>query len=217
MSRLVRVQTNRTFPASKEVSRKESLTGCECQPSLESGPGRPDDVIATEVLVERAQGGDADAFEEVYRRLSGRIYALCLRMSGDAGRAEELTQDAFVRAWERLGSFRGDARFSTWLHRVAVNVVLQSRRTRGRRKDREVLTDDPGQYMRRVEEAMPGTRLDLERAIAGLPDGAREVLILRDIQGFKYKEIAEMTGVALGTVKAQIHRARKLVQEALER
>lgn len=176
-----------------------------------------DEGASTEELVRRAQDGDDAAFEAVYRRLSGRVYALCLRMSRDGHRAEELTQDVFVRAWERLASFRGESLFSTWLHRVAVNVVLQARRTRGRRRDRETLSDDPGQYLNRVHEAMPGTRMDLERAIAGLPEGAREVLILRDVQGYKYREIAEMTGVALGTVKAQIHRARRLVQEALER
>jgi RNA polymerase sigma-70 factor (ECF subfamily) len=173
--------------------------------------------VSTETLVERAQAGDGQAFEALYRRLVGRIYALCLRMSRDAQRAEELTQDVFVRAWERMGSFRGDSKFSTWLHRLAVNVVLQAGRSRGRRESREELVEDPGRYLRRVKEAMPGTRLDLERAIAELPEGAREVLVLRDIQGFKYQEIADMQGVALGTVKAQIHRARKMVRERLER
>lgn len=173
--------------------------------------------ISVETLVERAQRGDARAFEEVYRALVGRIYALCLRMSRDTQRAEELTQDVFVRAWERLGSFRGEAKFTTWLHRLAVNVVLQAGRTSSRRRAREDVTEDPGRYLKRAEASMPGTRVDLERAIAALPTGAREVLVLRDIYGYKYKEIAEMQGVALGTVKAQIHRARRMVREALER
>jgi RNA polymerase sigma-70 factor (ECF subfamily) len=170
-----------------------------------------------ELLVRRAADGDQLAFETLYRRLGGRIYALCLRMSGDAQAAEELTQDVFVRAWEKLDSFRGDSRFSTWLHRLAVNLVLQDRRKKGRRRSREQLTEDPTVFERAVTRAMPGTRVDLERAIAGLPEGAREVLILRDIEGYKYDEIAELKGVALGTVKAQIHRARKLVREALDR
>jgi RNA polymerase sigma-70 factor (ECF subfamily) len=170
-----------------------------------------------EALVRRAGDGDQVAFEVLYRRLGGRVYALCLRMSGDERAAEELTQDVFVRAWEKLDSFRGDSRFSTWLHRLAVNLVLQDRRQRGRRRAREQLTGDLTVFERAVTRAMPGTRVDLERAIAGLPDGAKEVLILRDIHGYKYDEIAEMKGVALGTVKAQIHRARKLVREALER
>jgi RNA polymerase sigma-70 factor (ECF subfamily) len=173
--------------------------------------------LSTGALVDRAQAGDARAFEVLYRRLVGRIYALCLRMARDAQRAEELTQDVFVRAWERLGSFRGESKFSTWLHRLAVNVVLQEGRSRGRRESREELTGDPEEYLGRVREEFPGTRMDLERAIASLPEGARTVVVLRDIQGYKYEEIAQMQGVALGTVKAQIHRARKLMRERLDR
>jgi len=171
--------------------------------------------ISTEGLVQRAQEGDSAAFEALYRRLVGRTYALCLRMARDAQRAEELTQDVFVRAWERLGSFRGESKFSTWLHRLAVNVVLQEGRTKGRRESREELMGDPGEYLGRVREDFPGTRIDLERAIAALPEGARKVVVLRDIYGYKYDEIATMQGVALGTVKAQIHRARRLLREKL--
>lgn len=167
-------------------------------------------------LVRRAQDGDQAAFEQVYRTNVQRVYALCLRMCADAQQAEELTQDVFVRAWQKIGLFRGDARFSTWLHRVAVNVVLQDRRKRGRRRDRELGTDDLESYGATTVAAMPGTRVDLERAIAGLPEGARQVLVLRDVKGYKYREIADMTGVSLGTVKAQIHRARNLVKERLD-
>ena len=166
-------------------------------------------------LVERAQTGDSGAFEALYRRLVGRIYALCLRMARDAQRAEELTQDVFVRAWERLGSFRGESKFTTWLHRLAVNVVLQEGRTKGRRETREELVEDPGEYLGRVKDECPGTRMDLEKAIASLPEGARRVLILRDVYGYRYDEIATMQGVALGTVKAQIHRARRMMRERL--
>lgn len=171
----------------------------------------------TEAWVLRAQQGDRDAFEHVYRAHVERVYALCLRMCGDTQEAEELTQDVFVRAWKKLDSFRAESRFSTWLHRLAVNIVLQARRARGRRRAREETVPDLERYGREAVSAMPGTRVDLERAIAGLPDGAREVLVLRDVEGFKYQEIAEMTGVTLGTVKAQIHRARALVQRALSR
>jgi len=172
--------------------------------------------LSTGELVEQAQTGDSRAFEALYRRLVGRTYALCLRMARDGQRAEELTQDVFVRAWERLGSFRGESKFTTWLHRLAVNVVLQEGRSKGRREAREMLVENPGDYLRRVKEEFPGTRMDLERAIASLPEGARKVLILRDIHGYKYDEIAEMQGVALGTVKAQIHRARKMMREKLD-
>ena len=172
--------------------------------------------LSTGALVERAQTGDSRAFEALYRGLVGRIYALCLRMARDAQRAEELTQDVFVRAWERLGSFRGESKFTTWLHRLAVNVVLQEGRTKGRRESREELVGDPGEYLGRVKEEFPGTRMDLEKAIASLPAGARRVVVLRDVYGYRYEEIARMQGVALGTVKAQIHRARKLIREKLD-
>jgi RNA polymerase sigma-70 factor (ECF subfamily) len=168
-----------------------------------------------EALVRAAQQGDMEAFEALYRKTSERVYAVCLRMSGDTDRATELVQDVFVRVWQKLPGFRGDSQFTTWLHRLTVNLVLQDRRSRGRREAREVGTADLERYGRAARRAMPGTRIDLERAIAGLPDKARRVLVLRDIEGYKYDEIARMTGVSLGTVKAQIHRARGLVKEAL--
>jgi RNA polymerase sigma-70 factor (ECF subfamily) len=124
-------------------------------------------------------------------------------------------QDVFVRVWERLPSFRGDSLFTTWLHRLTVNLVLQDRRSRGRREARELGSADLDRFGRVARRAMPGTRVDLERAIAALPDKARRVLVLRDVEGYKYEEIARITGVTLGTVKAQIHRARGLVKEAL--
>ena len=178
--------------------------------ALSSGPAE-----SIETLVERAKSGDVGAFEAMYRRTSDRVYAVCLRMTGDSERATELVQDVFVRVWERLASFRGDSLFTTWLHRLTVNLVLQDRRTRGRREAREIGSADLERYGRVAKRAMPGTCVDLERAIAGLPEKARRVLVLRDIEGYKYDEIARMTGVSLGTVKAQIHRARGLVKEAL--
>jgi RNA polymerase sigma-70 factor, ECF subfamily len=167
--------------------------------------------------VARAQLGDASAYERVYRDCVGRVYAVCLRMTGSEQRAEELTQDVFVRAWQRLASFRGESLFTTWLHRLAVNLVLQDRRDSGRRQSREQSEADLDAFGQAAVAAMPGTRVDLERAIARLPEGARRVLVLRELQGYRYQEIAELTGVSLGTVKAQIHRARALVREALER
>lgn len=168
-----------------------------------------------ESLVRLAQDGDMRAFEHLYRRTSDRVYSVCLRMSGDSDRATELVQDVFVRVWEKLPSFRGDSQFTTWLHRLTVNLVLQERRSRGRREAREIGSADLERFGRAARRSMPGTRVDLERAIAALPDKARRVLVLRDVEGFKYDEIAQMTGVTLGTVKAQIHRARGLVKEAL--
>ncbi|HUH13671.1 MAG TPA: sigma-70 family RNA polymerase sigma factor [Longimicrobiales bacterium] len=171
----------------------------------------------TSVLVERARAGDSTAFEGLYRQHAGRVYALCLRMAGEATRAEELTQDVFVRVWQKLELFRGDSAFTTWLHRLAVNVVLQTLRGEKRREKRVHFTDDLDPFDHSGGRATPGKRIDLERALGTLPEGARAVFLLHDVEGYKHSEIAEMTGSAVGTSKAQLHRARKLLREALER
>ncbi len=168
-------------------------------------------------LVRRAQQGDQAAFHALYRENAGRVHALCLRLTADAAQAEELTQDVFVRAWGRLATFRGDSAFSTWLHRLAVNVVLMDRRAASRRALRVVATEDPAALERVGHESTPGLALDLERAIAALPPGAREVFVLHDIEGYRHEEIAELTGIAAGTSKAQLFRARRLLREALNR
>ena len=168
-------------------------------------------------LLERAQRGEAGAFDRLYREHVDRVYAICLRLSADPGMAERLTQDVFIRAWRRLGSFRGESRLSTWLYRIAVNVFLEERRSRSRR-DRWVEDAGPGgteAYAAAIEHGAADTRLDLERAIASLPTGARTAVVLHDVEGFRYEEIAALTGVALGTVKSQIHRGRRLLREAL--
>jgi len=171
-----------------------------------------------EALVARAREGDSLAFEGLYRRLSGRVYGVCLRMAREPTKAEELAQEAWVRAWERLESFRGDSRFSTWLHRLTVNVVLDSRRRDGRWRDRfESLADQREGIETSTHEPPAGLRMDLEKAVDRLPDGARTVFLLYDVEGFKQQEIAERLGVAEGTVKAQLHRARKLLREVMER
>ena len=166
-------------------------------------------------LVESARRGERGAFESLYHEHVGRVHALCLRMCGDSGRAEELTQDVFVRAWNRLDSFRGDAAFGTWLHRIAVNAVLQKRRS-DRRREQRVETREVFDHELPVTRERPGERMDLERAIAGLPEGARAIFLLHDVQGYKHHEIADMMGIAVGTTKAQLHRARRLLREALE-
>lgn len=182
----------------------------------------PSDARAPNVsAVSRAQRGDVDAFGELYREHAGRVFALCVRMCGDRVHAQELMQDAFVRAWERLGSFRGDASFGSWLHRIAVNVVLTAVRTARRREARVALVQDldlaeAGQSAPSGVIAVdPGTAIDIERAIAGLPPGARTAFVLHDVEGFSHAEIAELTGLAEGTIRAQLHRARKLLMETL--
>jgi RNA polymerase sigma-70 factor (ECF subfamily) len=167
-------------------------------------------------LVRRAAEGDVEAYEMLYRKHVGRVHALCLRMMRDRSEAEELTQETFVRVWERLGSFRGESALSTWLHRVTVNVVVGELRRRGRWRERFIARDAT-----EVAVAQPafasGSDLDLERAIAGLSPQARLVFVLHDVEGYKHGEIAELTGLAVGTSKAHLHRARLLLREELSR
>jgi RNA polymerase sigma-70 factor (ECF subfamily) len=173
---------------------------------------------ATDSDVALAAKGDRDAFERLYRANSGRVFALCIRMAGDRSAAEELTQDVFVRAWEKLHLFRGESAFGTWLHRMTVNVVLNARKTEGRSRSRFEDDDEgDGVEMLPSRPVTTGDRMDLEAAIAKLPPGARRVFTLHDVEGYKHEEIAEMLGVTSGATKAQLHRARLLLREALNR
>jgi RNA polymerase sigma-70 factor (ECF subfamily) len=167
--------------------------------------------------VRLAQSGDQGAFEQIYRENAGRVYALCLRLTGDPVQAQDLTQDVFVRAWEKLPSFRGESAFSSWLHRLAVNVVLSGRRADFRRENRVALAEDLDAVGAAALGPPPGVALDLERAIAALPPGARAVFVLHDIEGYEHQEIAGMTGIAAGTSKAHLFRARRLLREAMGR
>ncbi|MEO6866195.1 MAG: RNA polymerase sigma factor [Gemmatimonadaceae bacterium] len=165
--------------------------------------------------VELAASGDRHAFERLYRDNINRVYAVCVRMCGDRERAEELAQDAFVRAWERLQQFRGDSAFSTWLHRLTVNVVLEAqrneRRNRARTESDDVLNGTPPIARREFHVE----KMDLAVAIAALPPGARAVFALHDVEGYKHEEIAGMLDITSGGSKAQLHRARRLLREAL--
>jgi RNA polymerase sigma-70 factor (ECF subfamily) len=170
-------------------------------------------------LVDPPVSGDRAAFEVLYRRHRDRVYGLVWRLAGgDAGLAEDMLQEAFVRAWRKLDSFRGDSRFGTWLHRLAVNAALSDRRIRMRQVRRETALEGS------VERVTPGDldvragqQMDLEQAIAQLPERARAVLVLYDVEGYSHAEIAEITGMAVGSSKAQLHRARRLVREELEK
>jgi RNA polymerase sigma-70 factor (ECF subfamily) len=154
-------------------------------------------------------------FETLYRVHHRRVYAIALRFARDADRAEEIVQDAFVRVWRSLPSFNGNSRLSTWVHSVAVNAALDGVRARSRREARIEPGIDPDRYAAQVGRAMPDADLDLERAIASLPDGAREIVILHYIEGYPCAEIAARLGIVEGTVKSQLHRARTLLKEAL--
>lgn len=178
------------------------------------------------LLVKKAARGDHHAFERLYRNHIGRVYAICLRLVADENRAEELAQEAFVRAWEKLATFRGAAAFSSWMYRLTVNVVVENGRSLGRLRFHEsaasVSLDDgasapePGED-RGTDDADPVDRVDLERAIASLPDGARMVFVLHDVEGYEHHEIAKIAAISLGTSKAQLHRARRLLRQRLER
>jgi RNA polymerase sigma-70 factor (ECF subfamily) len=189
--------------------------------------GRIDEHPAVAESVAAAQAGDSAAFERLYRGHVDRVYGLCLRMVGDVPTAERLTQDAFVRAWEKLGTYRGSGAFGGWLHRLTARLVIEDRRRLARETRRSVWFEE--------EESMPAsattapapvagtavaprpieTAIDLERAIAGLPPGARTVFVLHEIEGYRHREIAALTGAAEGTIKAQLHRARRLLRAAL--
>lgn len=165
-------------------------------------------------VVRRAQRGEVAAFEQLYRAHVGSVLRLCWRLSG--GRdddAQALTQEVFIRAWERLSGFRGEAAFGTWLHRLAVNVVLSEKRAAQRRELREqraAASTEIAPPQRRVDAGV-----DLDRAIAALPERARTVFVLHAIEGYPHAEIAKVMGSTVGTTKAQLHRARALLKEAL--
>jgi RNA polymerase sigma factor (sigma-70 family) len=177
------------------------------------------EISATETRwVEKARAGDRLAFEQLYRSHCDRIFGLCWRMcGGDKALAEDMVQEAFVRAWNKLHLFKGESKFGTWLHRLTVNVVLSDRRIRVKRLQRErEMSDAVERTLIGDRDVFAGLRKDLEAAIAGLPERARTVLILYDIEGYQHNEIAELTGMAVGSSKAQLHRARKLVREVLK-
>ena len=163
-------------------------------------------------LVVRARDGDVRAFEVLYRRHAGRVHATCKRLAGNTSDADEFTQKTFVRAWESLPRFRGESGFGTWLHRIAVNVALTDRRKALREAGKLQLARD-GEPCGSGSD--PDGDMDLERAVAALPDGAREVFVLHDVEGYRHEEIAEIAGIAVGTSRAQLHRARSLLRERL--
>ena len=164
--------------------------------------------------VARAAAGDARAFEAVYRAHLPRVHSLVRRMT--AGRdADELTQDVFVRLWQKIGTFRGDSSFSTWLHRLAVNVVIEKFRSDQVRRARMHDGED-------IFAMLPGPRqtrdlgMDFETALEKLPDGAREIFVLHDVEGYKHHEIATLLEISAGTSKAQLHRARMMLRKHLK-
>lgn len=157
-----------------------------------------------------ACSGDPRAFERLYRAHVGRIHGLVRRMLGGQD-AEELTQDIFIRAWQKLGSFRGESAFGTWLHRLAVNVVLERRRSLAARMSRYHDGDAALDRIASRPES-PDLAMDFEVAVEKLPEGARQIFVLHDVEGYKHREIASLLGISSGTSKTQLHRARMLLR-----
>ena len=168
-------------------------------------------------LIARAKSGNERAFEDLYRIHVGRVYAVCLRILGDHYRAEEVTQQVFIRSWIKLASFRGEGSFGSWLHRLAVNAALNELKASALMQIQYSSLEDlptESSYQGSFSEEM---QMDLEKAVAALPTGARVVFVLHEIEGFNHKDIATKLGLANGTCKAQLFRARKLLREALKR
>jgi RNA polymerase sigma-70 factor (ECF subfamily) len=166
------------------------------------------------VDVALAASGNGHAFERLYRSHVARVHSLARRMMGPE-HADELTQDVFVRAWEKLGTFRGEAAFGTWLHRLAVNLILSRRSRLGVERSR-IDGADETLALQPAAAARPELMIDFESAIGRLPEGARQVFVLHDVEGYRHDEIGELMGIAVGTSKAQLHRARMLLRSHLE-
>ena len=165
-------------------------------------------------LVARAQRGNARAFEALYRAHVDRVYGLCLRMTGNVGEAEDCAQEAFIQAWNKLDRFRGDSAFGTWMHRIAVNAVLGLIRKSRRERDRLQVVAETTSSPASIGDS--GDLRDLSDAIDRLPEGARHVFVLNAVYGYSHEESSEMLGIAVGTTKAQLHRARRLLAQQLK-
>jgi RNA polymerase sigma-70 factor (ECF subfamily) len=164
--------------------------------------------------VSRAQRADAKAFESLYRLHVDRVYGLCLRMTGNVAEAEDCTQEAFIQAWNKMDKFRGDSAFGTWIHRIAVNAVLGRMRKSKRERDRIQLASEEVLSPASIND--DGDLRDLSDAVNRLPEGARHVFVLYGVYGYSHEEAGNMLGIAAGTSKAQLHRARRLLAQQLE-
>ncbi len=163
--------------------------------------------------IQRAQHGDAEAVRELYRRYAPRVFAVVRRLAGEDALAEDWAQDAWIRALRALPTFRGDARFSTWLHRIAVNSALHGRRWRERRTRNEIALPVALHQSERPDDSV--LRITLERALDTLPYGMRQILVLHDVEGFTHEEIADMLGITTGTSKSQLFKARARMRRTL--
>lgn len=183
---------------------------------------RQGDKLSEAEAIERAKQGDAEAFEVLYNLHKRRVYSLCLRMTANAAEAEDLTQEAFMQLFRKIATFRGESAFSTWLHRMAVNVVLMQLRKKGLavvplEDDIETEEETPKKDFGAQDLALEGSidRLRLQNAIGKLPPGYRSIFVLHDVEGYEHNEIAEIVGCSIGNSKSQLHKARMKLRELL--
>jgi RNA polymerase sigma-70 factor (ECF subfamily) len=181
------------------------------------------DRLSEATLIERAKQGDAEAFEALYNLHKRRVYSLCLRMTANTAAAEDLTQEAFLQLFRKIGTFRGESAFSTWLHRMAVNVVLMQLRKKGlpvvpledtMESEEEAPRKEPGADDPRLAGSID--RMQLQKSIEALPPGYRMIFLLHDVEGYEHNEIAEMVGCSIGNSKSQLHKARMKLREFLK-
>jgi RNA polymerase sigma-70 factor (ECF subfamily) len=185
---------------------------------------KPSEAKLTEAeAIERAKQGDAEAFEFLYNLHKRRVYSLCLRMTTNTAEAEDLTQEAFLQLFRKIGTFRGESAFSTWLHRMAVNVVLMRLRKKGLpivplEDTIETEEETPKKELGAEDISLAGSidRLQLQRSIDALPPGYRSIFVLHDIEGYEHNEIADMVGCSIGNSKSQLHKARMKLRELLK-
>lgn len=192
----------------------EALTAAEATGSKGVAAVTEQGLIDEQDWVERAQQADTTAFESLYRLHVDRVYGLCLRMTGNPSEAEDCTQEAFIQAWNKLSKFRGDSAFSTWMHRIAVNSVLGRMRKARRELDKMQAVTDISPVPETVGDS--GNFEDLQNAVDDLPDGARHVFVLHAVYGYSHDETGDMLGIAAGTSKAQLHRAKRLLASNLK-
>jgi RNA polymerase sigma-70 factor (ECF subfamily) len=181
------------------------------------------DRLSEAQAIERAKQGDAEAFEALYNLHKRRVYSLCLRMTANTAAAEDLTQEAFLQLFRKIGTFRGESAFSTWLHRMAVNVVLMQLRKKGLpvvplEENIETEEETPRKELGADDPRLAGSldRMQIERSIAKLPPGYRMIFLLHDVEGYEHNEIAEMVGCSIGNSKSQLHKARMKLREILK-
>jgi RNA polymerase sigma-70 factor, ECF subfamily len=181
------------------------------------------DKLSEAAAIERAKQGDAEAFEALYNLHKRRVYSLCLRMTANTAAAEDLTQEAFLQLFRKIGTFRGESAFSTWLHRMAVNVVLMQLRKKGlpvvpleetMEGEDEAPRKEPGAEDPRLAGSID--RMQLQLSIRALPPGYRMIFLLHDVEGYEHNEIAEMVGCSIGNSKSQLHKARMKLRELLK-